>query len=188
LEQPAGRNPGPQVQRSSHCRKPNLEGAQNLGQVAPAAAEEPVPVTDEDAGTELPEIAPVSEQEASEMDQTEQVIPETTEPAPATTVTPQAPDVAADAPAATKKATRAKKAPVAATNAGAPREGSKTSQGIAMLKPEGGVTVEEIMSVMGWQTHTTRSLLSAGGSLTKNHGLVVISEKVGEKRTCSIKA
>jgi Protein of unknown function (DUF3489) len=41
---------------------------------------------------------------------------------------------------------------------------------------------------MGWQKHTTRALLSAAGSLTKNHGLTIISEKVGDRRTYSIKA
>jgi hypothetical protein len=56
-----------------------------------------------------------------------------------------------------------------------------------MLKREGGTTLEEIMTTMGWQKHNTRALLSAGGSLTKNHGLIIISEKVGEKRTYSIK-
>jgi hypothetical protein len=30
-------------------------------------------------------------------------------------------------------------------------------------------------------------MLSAGGSLTKNHGLTVTSEMVGDKRTYSIK-
>ena len=59
---------------------------------------------------------------------------------------------------------------------------------ITMLKREGGTTLEEIMSAMSWQKHTTRAMLSAGGSLTKNHGLVVTSEKVGEKRIYSIKA
>jgi len=34
----------------------------------------------------------------------------------------------------------------------------------------------------------TRTMLSAGGSLTKNHGLVIASEKVGDKRVYSIKA
>ena len=57
-----------------------------------------------------------------------------------------------------------------------------------MLKREGGTTLEEIMAAMGWQKHTTRAMLSAGGSLTKKHGLVVTSEKVGEKRVYSIKA
>lgn len=71
---------------------------------------------------------------------------------------------------------------------GAPREGSKISQVIAMLKREGGVTLEEIMSKMDWQKHTTRAMLSAGGSLTKQHGLTVVSEMVGDKRVYSIKA
>ena len=75
-----------------------------------------------------------------------------------------------------------------AAKTGAPREGSKTSQVIAMLKREGGTTLEEIMATMEWQQHTTRAMLSAGGSLVKKHGLVVTSEKVGEKRVYSIKA
>ena len=119
---------------------------------------------------------------------TEPAISATPEPDVATPVAPQTPDVAPEEAPAKNKATRAKKAPKAATNAGAPREGSKTSQVIAMLKREGGTTLEEIMTAMGWQKHTTRAMLSAGGSLTKNHGLVVTSEKVGEKRTYSIKA
>jgi hypothetical protein len=153
---------------------------QSLGQAAPAA-EEPAPV---------PETAPVPAQEATETAQPEAVVPESPEPAVATTVAPQSPDVASSEPGAKKKATRAKKAPVVATTkeAGAPREGSKTSQVIAMLKREGGTTLEEIMTAMGWQKHTTRAMLSAGGSLTKKHGLVVTSEKVGEKRTYSIKS
>jgi hypothetical protein len=68
------------------------------------------------------------------------------------------------------------------------REGSKTSQVIEMLKREGGATVDEIMTRMGWQQHTTRALLSAGGSLTKKHGLTITSEKVGDTRTYFIKA
>jgi hypothetical protein len=48
--------------------------------------------------------------------------------------------------------------------------------------------LEEIMTRMGWQKHTTRALLSAGGSLTKKHGLTITSNKVGETRTYFIKA
>ena len=152
---------------------------QTLGQTAPAV-EEPTPV---------PETAPVSEQEASETTRPEAVIPESQEPAVATTVAPQSPDVASSEPAAKTKATRVKKAPAATTpkDAGAPREGSKTSKVIAMLKRDGGTTLEEIMTAMGWLKHTTRAMLSAGGSLTKKHGLVVTSEKVGDKRVYSIK-
>ena len=56
-----------------------------------------------------------------------------------------------------------------------------------MLKRDGGVTLEEIMTAMGWQEHTTRAMMSAGGSLAKKHGLVVTSQKVGDRRTYSIK-
>jgi len=131
------------------------------------------------AGPAVEEPAPVSEPTANS---TEAAIP--------TDATPHVPDVVSSESAAKKKATRAKKAPVTtpAKDVGAPREGSKTSQVIAMLKREGGVTLEEIMTAMGWQKHTTRAVLSAGGSLTKNHGLVVTSEKVGDKRTYSIKS
>jgi hypothetical protein len=48
--------------------------------------------------------------------------------------------------------------------------------------------LEEIMTEMAWQKHTTRAMLSAGGSLTKKHGLVVTSEKVGDQRTYFIKS
>lgn len=67
------------------------------------------------------------------------------------------------------------------------RENSKVSQVVAMLRREGGATLEEIMSAMQWQKHTTRALLSAGGALTKNHGLIVTSEKIGDERQYSIK-
>ena len=115
---------------------------------------------------------------------------ESTEPAVSTDVPTHAPDVASSEPGAKKKATRKQKALVAtaAKDAGAPRKGSKTSQVIAMLKRQGGTTLEEIMTAMSWQKHTARAMLSAGGSLTKKHGLVVTSEKVGDKRVYSIKS
>ena len=56
-----------------------------------------------------------------------------------------------------------------------------------MLKRPEGTTIEEIMSAMGWLKHTTRAMLSAGGSITKNHGLTVTSEKVGNQRRYYIK-
>jgi len=67
-----------------------------------------------------------------------------------------------------------------------PRETSKTAQLIEMLKRPKGATLEEVMAKFGWQVHTTRALMSAGGSLTKKHGLTVISEKVGDSRTYRI--
>jgi hypothetical protein len=74
-----------------------------------------------------------------------------------------------------------------AITAAMPREGSKTSRVIAMLGRTGGTTVEEIMTAMGWQRHTTRAMLSAGGSLTKKHGLIITSEKTGDQRKYSVK-
>jgi hypothetical protein len=144
---------------------------QSLGQAAPAA-----------------EAAPAPEQKARETVQPDAAIPATTESAPAAPVAPQSPDVAAEQVPTKKKASRAKKAPAAATDASVPRAGSKTSQVIAMLRREGGTTLEEIMTEMGWLKHTVRAMLSAGGSLTKKHGLVIVSEKVGDQRRYSIKA
>jgi hypothetical protein len=93
-------------------------------------------------------------------------------------VTPQTPDVAPEeAPAKTKR-TRTKKTPVTApAPASGPRDGSKTSRVIELLKREGGVTLQELMTEMGWQSHTTRALMSAGGALAKKHGLTVVSSK-----------
>jgi hypothetical protein len=76
---------------------------------------------------------------------------------------------------------------VAGTGTKAPRENSKTSQVIAMLKRPEGATVEEIMTAMGWLKHTTTAMLSAGGSLVKNHGLVITNEKIGEQKRFYIK-
>jgi hypothetical protein len=153
-------------------------------------AEETVAAPEVALVADLPETEPLHEAEGSETAQPEEVVAESTEPDVATPAAPQTPDVAPEEAPSTNKATRTKKTPVAAStkDAGAPREGSKTSQVIAMLKREGGVTLEEIMTAMGWQKHTTRAMLSAGGSLTKNHGLTVISEKVGDHRKYSIKA
>jgi hypothetical protein len=92
-------------------------------------------------------------------------------------VAPQAADVAREKAPAKPKATRKKKTPEAAEGAAGPREGSKTSQVIDLLRREGGVTLTEIMKKMGWQQHTTRALMSAGGSLAKKHGLTVKSAK-----------
>jgi hypothetical protein len=86
--------------------------------------------------------------------------------------------------AKTAKPATTKKAPKPAGSG--PRETSKTAQLIEMLKRPKGATLEEVMAKFGWQVHTTRALMSAGGSLTKKHGLTVISEKVGDSRTYRI--
>src|ERR1019366_9806408 len=79
----------------------------------------------------------------------------------ATSLAPQTPGVAPQEPPAKTKATQARKAFKAAANADVPREGSKTSRVIAMLKQDGGATLEEISKTM---------------------------EKIGDQRTYSIKA
>jgi hypothetical protein len=107
---------------------------------------------------------------------------------PVADVGAQAPDVAPTEPAPTKKATRAKKTPTGEPKAVSTREESKTNRVIDMLKREGGATLDEIVTAMGWQKHTARAMMSAGGTLTKKHGLVIISEKVGDQRTYSIRA
>ena len=57
-----------------------------------------------------------------------------------------------------------------------------------MLKRAGGATLEEMCKKFGWLPHTTRAMMSAGGSLTKKHGLTVTSEKVADERRYSIKS
>lgn len=81
------------------------------------------------------------------------------------------------------KAPREKKAPAAgatagtATHADGPRATSKMAQVIELAKRPGGVTLQEVMA-FGWQIHTARSLMSAGGGITKKYGIPVISEKL----------
>jgi hypothetical protein len=85
-------------------------------------------------------------------------------------------------PVTAKKATKKAAKP----SASVPRATSKTAQLIEMLKRLKGATLEEVMAEFGWQVHTTRAIMSAGGSLAKKHGITVISEKVGDSRTYRI--
>ena len=85
----------------------------------------------------------------------------------------QAAEVVSEQPAATdgttsaKKARKAKKATTEAaesdgtkTESTGPREGSKTTQVVAMLQREQGATLAEIMQTMGWQKHTVRGFMA----------------------------
>lgn len=74
----------------------------------------------------------------------------------------------------------------ATAGTGAPRGGSKVARVIAMLKGDGGATLEQINTAMGWQAHTTRALMSAGGSIYKKFGMTVVSEIVDGDRTYRI--
>jgi hypothetical protein len=65
------------------------------------------------------------------------------------------------------------------------RSGTKQEAVIAMLRAEGGATVDEIMATTNWAGHTTRGFLS--GALKKKLGLTITSEKVdGRGRTYKI--
>jgi hypothetical protein len=56
------------------------------------------------------------------------------------------------------------------------RKGTKQETLIAMLRAEGGATIDEIVEATGWQPHTVRGAMS--GALKKKLGLTITSEKV----------
>jgi len=56
------------------------------------------------------------------------------------------------------------------------RSGTKQEIVIAMLRAEGGATIDEIMAATNWAGHTTRGFLS--GALKKKLGLVIISRQI----------
>jgi Protein of unknown function (DUF3489) len=147
---------------------------QDLDLAAPAVAE---PVTEEAAGIEA--IAEPAVAATPEPTQEEQPT--------AAQETPQSPDVAPEKVPATKKASRAKKAPKVAQNATNPREGSKTTKVVELMKREGGVTLKEIMAATGWQAHSVGGFIS--GTLGKKMGLTVLSTKADNgERTYSIQS
>jgi len=94
--------------------------------------------------------------------------------------------VPAPAPPKSAKKATAKRVKASKAAGSGPRATSKTAQLIEMLRRPKGATLEEVMARFGWQVHTTRALMSAGGSLTKKHGITVISESVGDARTYRI--
>jgi hypothetical protein len=75
---------------------------------------------------------------------------------------------ATETPTLAKKALKAKREPKApkapkpakSEESVGPREGSKTARVVAMLKREGGASLEEIMQQMGWQKHTVRGFMA----------------------------
>jgi hypothetical protein len=56
------------------------------------------------------------------------------------------------------------------------RSGTKQEALIAMLRAEGGATIDEIVAALDWQAHTARGAMS--GALKKKLGLTITSEKV----------
>jgi hypothetical protein len=63
-----------------------------------------------------------------------------------------------------------------APKARTPRAGTKQETLIAMLRAEGGATIDEMAAATGWAAHSVRGVLS--GTLKKKLGLAVTSEKV----------
>jgi hypothetical protein len=78
-------------------------------------------------------------------------------------ITEEPEDQADDQPAAAPAATRR-------------RTGTKQETLIAMLRAEGGATINEIIAALDWQPHTARGAMS--GALKKKLGLTITSEKV----------
>lgn len=56
------------------------------------------------------------------------------------------------------------------------RKGTKQEALIAMLRVEGGATIDEIVAALDWQPHSVRGLMS--GVLKKKLGLIITSEKI----------
>lgn len=103
----------------------------------------------------------------------------------------QVPDATPAETKPTNEASPAKKAPKAntepkPTNAEAgPRAESKTAQVVAMLKRDGGATLAEIMSSMGWQKHTVRGFMA--GAMKKAGYTVESFRNATDERTYRIK-
>jgi Protein of unknown function (DUF3489) len=75
---------------------------------------------------------------------------------------------------APKKARPAKQADHR-NDASSAREGSKKAEILALLRREGGATLQELMAATDWQAHSVRGFLS--GTLRKKMGLTVESAK-----------
>jgi hypothetical protein len=88
-------------------------------------------------------------------------------------------------PAPAKKSPKsAKAAKPAKAESGAPREGSKTAQVVAMLQRKNGATISEIMEKMGWQRHTVRGFMA--GAMRKAGYEVESFKPEGGERTYRI--
>ena len=72
--------------------------------------------------------------------------------------------------------------PTAAAAEPARRSGTKQEALIAMLRAEGGATIDEIAAALDWQAHTARGAMS--GALKKKLGLTITSEKVEGRGRC----
>lgn len=62
------------------------------------------------------------------------------------------------------------------------RSGTKQEALIAMLRADGGATIDEIVAALQWQAHTVRGVMS--GALKNKLGLTITSEKVDGRGRC----
>ena len=74
-----------------------------------------------------------------------------------------------------QKPKTSKPEPKPATTERKPRDGTKQSLMIELLKRPGGATLTEIVEATGWQAHTVRGAMA--GALKKKLGLTITSEK-----------
>jgi|GEM_PF-222868 len=115
----------------------------------------PMPINAEDAAPATPSPEPEGA---------------TQEPTEEANVAPPANDVATPEPSPSEEPTPAKRARNAA-----PREGSKTTIILDLLKRESGASLQELMEATGWQKHSVRGFLA--GTVGKKMGLELISKK-----------
>jgi hypothetical protein len=160
---------------------------QGLGQTASSVATQPADIAEPIVATEIvanPDSAEAVSDAVSLSPSDASLIPE-----PATAPTGEAPhtrDVATAPLPATKKPTRALKSPKRAQKANGSREGSKTAVVLELLKRDGGVSLNQLISATAWQAHSVRGFLS--GTIGKKMGLTVVSTKTESgERTYSIK-
>ncbi len=93
-----------------------------------------------------------------------------------------------------KKASQTEKAAKSPKSAKSPkktaasaRQASKTATVLGLLKRSGGVTLKQLTTATGWQSHSVRGFLS--GAVGKKMGLKVTSTKAeGGERRYAVKA
>jgi Protein of unknown function (DUF3489) len=133
----------------------------------------------------LGEVAPAEANEKTELVPASATAVETSEPkaeaTPATPVAQQMPNVAPRKLASKSTTSRAKK-PTGAATARNSRTGTKTEAVLTLLKRPDGASLKEIMNATSWQAHSVRGFIS--GTLGKKMNLTVLSTKTedGERR------
>jgi hypothetical protein len=78
-----------------------------------------------------------------------------------------------------------KSAPTRAETVATKRQ-SKGDKVVALLRRDGGTTLEEMMKATSWQKHSVRGFMA--GALKKRHGLTAVSEKTETGRVYRVAA